>query len=288
MSLTELLKFYKDNGGEIFGRPPLWRIPGENLINERYSAKPLEKYLAQKLDDVPLSAIKAVDLLVPSYAIQLSRPRENGETRAPMFFRSWRARGEDLQKGQKADEYDFLLRDVARATSAAPTYFEPAAIRTKNGETFGMVDGGVFANNPAMCALVEAYRRYGGPPDCKYLIVSLGTGFLQRPVPLEEAKGWGIIGWTRPLLSILMDGNADTVTFEAQQVLPDGFHRFDIPLGVKRTDRHAVNDDFDDASPENITALFEKADDLISAEASRIAKVAELLKAPKWHPALVS
>ena len=36
-----------------------------------------------------------------------------------------------------------------------------------------MVDGGVFANNPAMCAYVEAIKLYGLQD---ILVVSLGTG----------------------------------------------------------------------------------------------------------------
>ena len=43
------------------------------------------------------------------------------------------------------------MRDVARATSAAPTYFEP--IQSQVGERTverAFMDGGVHSNNPAM------------------------------------------------------------------------------------------------------------------------------------------
>jgi patatin-like phospholipase/acyl hydrolase len=43
---------------------------------------------------------------------------------------------------------DYLLADVARATSAAPTYFSPARIFAKDNTSRHLVDGGVFANNP--------------------------------------------------------------------------------------------------------------------------------------------
>ena len=45
----------------------------------------------------------------------------------------------------KPAELDFRLRDIARATSAAPTYFAPALIHNRAGQNFGMIDGGVFA-----------------------------------------------------------------------------------------------------------------------------------------------
>lgn len=275
----DLIDLYVDKGRDIFTRSFLGRLPGADLFEERYPAEPLESQLRRQLGETQLSQIRGVDLLVPSYAIELPMPRLNGETRAPLFFRNWQAAGEALPPDASSAEYDFLLRDVARATSAAPTYFEPAAIRNVAGQRFGMIDGGVFANNPAMCALVAAWRRYGH--EHRFLMVSLGNGFLQRPIPLETAKRWGKIGWLEPIRSVLMDGNADTVAVQAQEVLGQDYHRFDIPLGVTSEDFHAANDDFDDASADNIRALLAKADDLIGTERTRIDAVAQLLRQPK-------
>ena len=48
------------------------------------------------------------------------------------------------------------MKEVARATSAAPTYFEPLKLETQGPPDYwAFVDGGVFANNPAMCAVAE-------------------------------------------------------------------------------------------------------------------------------------
>ena len=279
LSPQNLIDLYVEHGREIFSRSLLRRLPGTDLLGPRYSAAALEAHLRRQLGDTRLSNVRGVDLLVPGYAIELPIPRADGETRAPLFFRSWQAAGEALPPGASHAEYDFLLRDVARATSSAPTYFEPAAIRNAAGQQFAMIDGGVFANNPTMCALVAAWRRYGA--GHRFVVVSLGNGFLQRPIPLAKAKGWGKIGWLEPILSILMDGNADTVTFQVQELLRSDHHRFDIPLGVTRSERHAVNDDFDDASAENIAALLAKANDLIEAQGERIATVAQLLRTPR-------
>lgn len=279
LSPDDLVKLYVEHGREIFSRTFPHSFPGASLLGPRYSAKALEMHLQRQLGDIRLADVRGVDLLVPSYAIELPEPRPDGETRAPLFFRSWQAAGEDLPSDALATEYDFLLRDVARATSSAPTYFEPAAIRNTAGQRFGMIDGGVFANNPAMCALVAAWRRYG--PEHRFVVVSLGNGFLQRPIPLAYAKSWGKIGWLEPILSVLMDGTSDTVNFQAQEVLRANHHRFDIPLGVTRSDRHAVNDDFDDASAVNISALLAKANDLVALQRGRIDEVAQLLRTPR-------
>ena len=54
------------------------------------------------------------------------------------------------------DGRDFSVRDVARATAAAPTYFEPVEVASTRGPLGACVDGGLFANNPTMCAYAEA------------------------------------------------------------------------------------------------------------------------------------
>jgi predicted acylesterase/phospholipase RssA len=274
-----LLDLYVQHGREIFDRPWWGALPGADLIEPKYSAADLERYLAQELGDARLSDIAAVGLIVPSYAIQLPEPRPNGETRSAMFFRSWQARGRELPPGKSTDEYDFFLRDVCRATSAAPTYFPPADIRNRAGQRFGMIDGGVFANNPAMCALAAAWRLYGRDRPC--LVVSLGTGMLQKPIPLDEAKGWGEIGWATQVVPILRDGVADTVVFEADLILRGNQYRFDIPLGADKSDPDAASDKLDDVSPANIRALIGKAEALVTRERAKIDKVAELLREPR-------
>jgi hypothetical protein len=274
-----LLDRYVRQGRETFDRP-WWRaLPGVGLFMPKYSAVGLERQLRQELDEIRLSDVTAVDLIIPSYAIQLPKPRENGETRTAMFFRSWQARGSDLPRDAGADEYDFFLRDVCRATSAAPTYFPPADIRNRAGQRFGMVDGGVFANNPAMCALAAAWRLYGRDRPC--LLVSLGTGMLQKPIPLAEAEGWGLLGWATEIVSILRDGVADTVVFQADLVLRGDAYRFDVPLGATKSDPDAASDELDDVSPANIRALIRKAETLVNGQKERIDKVRELLAGPR-------
>jgi hypothetical protein len=54
---------------------------------------------------------------------------------------------------------------------------------------------------------------------------------------------------------VLLHGNTDTVTYQAEQVLGGDYVRFDIPLGTTQTESHAVNDDFDDALPRNIAVI---------------------------------
>lgn len=82
------------------------------------------------------------------------------------------------------EAFPSTIWQVARATSAAPTFFMPVVI---NGVQYA--DGGVGYNNPAELALDEADKIWPGRPiGC---FVSIGTG-LEQPLQLqrpEEKKG---------------------------------------------------------------------------------------------------
>src|SRR4051812_1940485 len=120
------------------------------------------------------------------------------QLRVPFFFRSERAKN-DL-------DYDFPMPQVACATSAAPTYFEPAKVEAEGPvDYYALVDGGVFANKPAMCAYVQASRileTQGSafPTETDLLVVSLDTGQLTDRLRYEEVAGWGLLEWARPVI----------------------------------------------------------------------------------------
>jgi len=64
-------------------------------------------------------------------------------------------------------------REGRATTSAAPTYFPPHRAVAAVWKSYTLIDGGVYANNPALCAWVEAHARH---PEAEILVVSLGTG----------------------------------------------------------------------------------------------------------------
>ena len=81
------------------------------------------------------------------------------------------------------------MSSVASATSAAPTYFTPFERR---GHTF--LDGGIWANNPTMAALVEALSCFTTQPE-EVRILSIGCG--QKPFQVTEGqvKNSGMAHW---------------------------------------------------------------------------------------------
>jgi patatin-like phospholipase/acyl hydrolase len=237
-SARELVDLYLHEGPRIFSRS-IWRRirSADSLIDEKYPADALERALDTYLGEVPLSAART-NVLITAYEI---------ERRFPFFFKSARARTDP--------EYDYPMRAAARATSAAPTYFEPYRLVTEKGENyFALIDGGVFANNPAMCAFAEV-KRADPAADC--LMVSLGTGELTRRLRYDEAKDWGRVEWVRPVIDVMFDGVSDTVDYQLRQLLrPESYFRLQTRLDQ-------ANDDLDDASEENLRSLRLEAERLI-------------------------
>jgi patatin-like phospholipase/acyl hydrolase len=275
VSIQKIIDLYVDHGHEIFRKP-------ENFLHwwyrPRYRPTALEQYLTSELGGTYLSEVKDVELLVPSYAIGLPKENPPGNSCAPMFFRSWQARGLQLGDGATTDAYDFKLASIARATSAAPTYFPPATVVNRAGQSFTMIDGGIFANNPTMCAIVEARRLYGSG-DC--LIVSIGTGSEPTRVNTSAANHWGDLGWALPMITIFMASSSQTVAVEIEEMFSHSHWRFDASLTTPTPQGELVNRDMDDASATNIKALMDKANALIDAERHRIEDLAKVLAEPK-------
>jgi patatin-like phospholipase/acyl hydrolase len=234
----QLVALYEEEGPRIF-KTSIWqRIHSvEGLVDEKYDSVALDGALDRFLSAKRLSETRP-DLLVTSY--------DMGEP-GPYFFKSRKAR----EKGE-----DYALSDVARATSAAPTYFEAWPLPGK-----ALVDGGVFANNPAMCALAEVVRFH---PAAEIALLSLGTGQRTRQRDFEEIDDWGLLKWARPILDVVFDGVSDAVNYQLEHTLDPGRY---WRLQVELTN---ANDDLDDASEDNLRRLRAHAQQLIRDKSKEI------------------
>ena len=266
---ADLIKIYEEKGQTIFSRNIWQKIhSGWNLTDEKYDSLGIESVLWDYFQDVFLSQA-LTELVIPSYEI---------ENRDCFFFKTKKAREKPLI-------YDFLMRQVARSTSAAPTYFEPCRMAAEHDPSdtsdpnkskpyWALIDGGVFANNPAMCGYAEALAIW---PGQDYLVVSLGTGQLTRPIPYDTTRDWGLAGWAQNIISVIFDGVQDTVDYQLKQLLPSTsgpkrrYYRFQVELDMGM-------DDMDDASKTNLFALQHKADELIAQETKALGKLCQLLK----------
>ena len=154
------------------------------------------------------------------------------------------------------------MKSVARATSAARTYFPPAKIPrgVKTDEYWNLIDGGVYANNPAMCAYVEAL---GVNPKAEICVVSLGTGVAEPTSYANKADQWGLAGWARPIITITMEGPGNTVDYQLTRLLNTrNYYRFQTQV-----DKDSAI--LDNTAPANIKRLKEIALKMINDQSAR-------------------
>jgi uncharacterized protein len=244
---NDLVDLYLTEGPRIFHHSIGRQLSsGLGLLDEKYDARPLEQALDTFLGDAMISDA-LTDILVTAYDL---------EHRKPFFFKTDRAK--------VVAQHDWPMKAAARATAAAPTYFEPEKL-TADGETFALCDGGVFAANPAMCAYAEARRRH---PRAEIRLVSLGTGQLTRPLHFEDVRGWGLIEWARPLIDVVFDGVSDATQYQLEQLLPvEDYTRF-------QTELIGASDSLDNANEINLEHLQDLARKLIGEQSADLDRLA--------------
>ena len=234
LAAEQIASIYLDEGPQIFDRSLIKRITSaDGWIDERYESDGLLESLRRHLGDVRLADADPPVLLT---AYDLERRRA--------LLLSAR------------DELSMV--DAAHASSAAPSYFEPARVGALT-----LVDGGVFATNPAMCA----YAQLDGQVE---LVVSLGCGEHTRRLPFEEVRDWGRLEWARPVLDVVFDGTSDAVDLQLESLIGPDYVRLQTPLDE-------ASDDLDDVSPENLAALEREAERLIAARDDEIDRLCAVL-----------
>jgi uncharacterized protein len=253
-----LVNLYREEGKNIFHEPFIERLmESDDLIRPKYSSKGKDRVLTNYFGDTELNDA-LTELFITSYDIEL---------RVPVFFTNQPCKKVTDSLVFRKICNGLTMKQAAMATSAAPTYFEPYQIptahRTERG-FYSLIDGGVFANNPASLALMEAIidSKKAAEKNTEekelrledILVVSLGTGSLTRRYPYEQAKHWGLLGWVQPLLNITLDGSSEAVSVQLEQLLPRAdekppqYYRFQQFL-------NSANDNIDDASEKNIKNL---------------------------------
>jgi patatin-like phospholipase/acyl hydrolase len=257
-SAAEMMEFYAEFGPVIFSKTlGHWLTSLDGLVRSRYPDSRIEKVLVNFFGDARLKDA-TTPVFIPSYEL---------ERHTPFFFRSAMAR-------TRAD-YDFPMHVVARSTSAAPTYFPPEKIPISGTSGYyALIDGGVFANNPAACVYAET--RASHPEASDITLVSLGTGKSNPPVSLAKAEDWGVAQWARPILDTVLDGVSSTVEYQVRSLLParlDGTERY-FRLQTTLSER---NSSLDNVAFENLEALRTEADRLVKERSGEIDRICEAL-----------
>jgi uncharacterized protein len=193
-STEEIKTFFLDRGEEIFPQRSWLARKGRSIRHWLWRGKYQDTGLRAALEGI-LGTTTMRD--ANSY---LCIPTVNLPTLSPFVFKT------DHDPFLTRDS-NVLMADVARATSAAPTYLPIAEITAFPGHQF--VDGGLWANNPSLVGLVEAFRFFVGPQKPYGAVKLLSVGSV------DDAKPRSI---TRPReLSILRGGKEILIATLAAQ-----------------------------------------------------------------------
>lgn len=187
LKMRDILALYEDKGEIIF--PSVSVLSG--IWGAKFTPQPLENLFKEYFGETSLK-----DLMRPTVIAAYDVLKEGVH-----LFTNYKA--------QRKLSDNFALKDVARATSAAPTYFPAAVIKDANGGKHVFVDGGVEANNPTLHAYVEAKECF---PQSKWHIISLGTGNTHLFTPESKESG-GILqwGWGGHIINLLMNSSSNTI-----------------------------------------------------------------------------
>lgn len=218
-SAEEILNLYVENASVIFpGSHRARRV--RQLVRPKYAASGLQTVLERLFGDRLLGESR-IPLVIPSFDL--------GENSVYLF---------------KTPHNDRLKRDwktplwqVAMATAAAPTFFPAFDLP---GEHVRLIDGGVWANNPAMVGVAEAVSLFGQPLDA-IRVLSLGTT-VDNKARRRRLDNGGIVQWARgpSVVNVLMTGQSVGAFTQVQHLVgSDRARRLDPPAppGLARLDR---------------------------------------------------
>ena len=176
---TEMVNMYKEHGEDIFKKKKS-RIPFKKLQNitqplleSVYDSGSLSKVLKGVFSDNTLGQI-AKPLILPATDVGNGGVHVFKSAYDPTFIR------DRLVK----------VRDAVLASCSAPTFFDPHKV-----DEYLLSDGGLWANNPALVAVIDAQKRLAINYD-DIQVVSIGTGHSKVAYGLKHKRSWGFAtGW---------------------------------------------------------------------------------------------
>lgn len=191
MSALDLNKFYLENAKAIFGKKR------SRLFRSKYNYKTLEGLLKSTFKS---TLNNNADLLLGHSNTRLCIPAYNAYSGRVNVYKT--CHDEKLHIDYKIPAYQ-----VAMATSSAPTYFDPYEIlynentEVKKSKPYN-IDGGIFANNPTMIAILEAVALGYNLNEIKVLSFGTCTRIFKE---IGGRKKWGIPYWINLKKSRLID-----------------------------------------------------------------------------------
>ena len=174
MTPREIVELYSSEMLDVFPHPGgLRRL--RQLVRPKYRPEALERALKGVFGGTLLGESR-IPLVIPSYDL--------GENE-PHLFKT--PHHEDLRR-----DHVVPMWEVARATSAAPTFLPPHILSTDGSR---LVDGGIWNVNPSLTGVAEAHSVFGRPLQ-EVRVLSLGTT-VRAGSRRRELDNGGLLQWAR-------------------------------------------------------------------------------------------
>jgi len=184
----QLVQLYRENAAAIFPRTVGVKI----LLTRKYDSKPLRAVLTSLLGSQTLMNASR-PLVIPTVEARRGDATLITTPHAP----------------DRTAHRDTSAVDAVMASAAAPAFFGEADVDGPIA-TGKYIDGGMWANNPVLPAVMEAIGYCGAAPD-RIDVLSLGT--LMTEYDFEKSLGGGLAQWG-PRISDLFFAAQETAAAE--------------------------------------------------------------------------
>jgi uncharacterized protein len=201
MKVDELIALYMELGPRVFGEKRSWKRPWNwrALTRATFGAEGLTQLLKAVFRDISMAGEE-----IRTGLCIVIRRADNG---ARWLLTNREAHHLSLRNLR------IPLWQAVRASTAAPTFFEPEIIHflpdNGTGEA-AFIDGGVSAsNNPALAIFLMSVMKGGGfawpTGEDKLLLVSVGTGSWARSFQPHEVLNNRLWNWASEVPQLLME-----------------------------------------------------------------------------------
>ena len=254
LSIDKLIELYTTKGNIIFPYKNNIFTKINSVFNPKFCPDGLDKELSNYFQGLKLSnTLKPI--IATSYDIR------NNEV--VMF------------KSRKSNEpgYDCLLKDLCRATSAAPTYL-PSYEMNYGGKLRTCIDGGVFINNPSLAGVSDVIRNTYGIEDINVediSLLSLGTGIYTENIGVKETKSWGLKDWVKPITDVMSQATSKVVDYECNEFL-DNYLRIQVTIDDEE------KSDMSDSRIETTNYLINRVNTQVLKNVNKLNEIKEFLK----------
>lgn len=191
LSADAITRLYKNEIPLIF-KSSFWP-PWKGLIRgSKYDHEYLQMLAGAVFDNRTMADVR-MPLMI--HALQIA------PVVSPTFWKSWRTEARNVR-----------IADAVVASCSAPTFFPAKEINER-----AYIDGGMCANNPSHCTIVEAMKSGSAPEDITVLNIQLGEAprfELRRALKMQA-----LVNWAPKLVKVMLSSNVEIAEYLSNNMI---------------------------------------------------------------------